>query len=337
MGASAAAVFAIVTLGLQGACGLGGSRSSARWGSPSSCGWSPGAHGGYRIVLVGVGCAAFLSAVVQYLFTRANIYDAQAALVWLTGSLARANWALIGQLALALAVLLPAGRVARRVAAADRARRRHRDRARVRRRVAPTCCCCSPSCSSASAVAAAGPVSFAGFLAGPIATALNGGRTTLLGADAHRRRPSSPPRDYVGAYLDRRPQPARRRRHRRLRRTVPAVAARHRAHDKEHLMTDRPRPPSGTPRLVARDLTLGYDERVVVDGRQCRAPRTARSPSSSAPTPAASRPCCAGWPGCSSRAAARCCSTGSRSTAYPPRRSRARSACCPRTRSPPRA
>jgi len=34
----------------------------------------------------------------------------------------------------------------------------------------------------AVAVAAAGPIAFVSFLAGPIARALNGGRTTLLGA-----------------------------------------------------------------------------------------------------------------------------------------------------------
>ena len=35
---------------------------------------------------------------------------------------------------------------------------------------------------TAVAVAAAGPIAFVAFLAGPIARALNGGRTTLLGA-----------------------------------------------------------------------------------------------------------------------------------------------------------
>ena len=121
------------------------------------------------------------------------------------------------------------------------------------------------------AVAAAGPVPFAGFLAGPIAKALNAGRTTLLGAMLTGAALVTAA-DYVGAYLDRRPQPARRRRHRRLRRTVPAVAAGHRAHDKELLMTialtrsARARP-ARRPRPHPRLRRTGRRRR-----GQCRAP-----------------------------------------------------------------
>ena len=68
----------------------------------------------------------------------------------------------------------------------------------------------------------------------------------------------------------------------------------------------------------------------------CRS-RTAGSPSSSAPTPAASPRCCAGWPGCCGRARARCCSTARRSTGCRPSRSPARWGCSRRTRSRPRA
>ena len=42
---------------------------------------------GYRLVLVGIGIAAMLYSVIDYLMTRANIWDAQVALRWLTGSL----------------------------------------------------------------------------------------------------------------------------------------------------------------------------------------------------------------------------------------------------------
>ena len=180
MGASAAAVFAIVTLGLQGP-------AVSAFAVVGALGVSvvvrvvAGAHGGYRIVLVGVGSAAFLSAVVQYLFTRANIDDAQAALGWLTGSLARANWALIAQLTLALAVLLP---LVAWLAGSLRLTELGQNTA--------TALGSSPRRTDgllllavllvSVAVAAAGPVSFAGFLAGPIAKALNAGRTTLLGA-----------------------------------------------------------------------------------------------------------------------------------------------------------
>ena len=50
------------------------------------------------------------------------------------------------------------------------------------------------------AVAAAGPVSLAGFLAGPIARALNAGRTTLLGA-ALTGAALVTGADHLGAYL----------------------------------------------------------------------------------------------------------------------------------------
>ena len=138
MGASAAAVFAIVTLGLQGpavsAFAIGGALGVSLVGAPRRrrARRLPHRAGGRGLA------RPSSSAVVQYLFTRANIYDAQAALVWLTGSLARANWALIDPARARPGGAAPAGRVARRVTAADRARPGHRDRARVRRRGAPT-------------------------------------------------------------------------------------------------------------------------------------------------------------------------------------------------------
>ena len=54
---------------------------------------------------------------------------------------------------------------------------------------------------TAVAVAAAGPIAFVAFLAGPIARALNGGRTTLRRRRPDRRRRSSSAADYVADYL----------------------------------------------------------------------------------------------------------------------------------------
>ena len=198
MGASAAAVFAIVTLGLSGPA----VSAFAVVGALGVCAvirLVAGDHAGYRLVLVGVGSAAFLSAVVQYLFTRADIYDAQAALIWLTGSLAAANWTLITQLAVALAVLLP---LVAWCARSLRLTELGRDTA--------TALGSSPRRTDlllglavllvSVAVAAAGPVSFAGFLAGPIARALNAGRTSLLAA-ALTGAALVTGADYIGAYL----------------------------------------------------------------------------------------------------------------------------------------
>lgn len=198
MGASAAAVFAIVTLGLQGAA-VSGFAIAGALGVSLVVRLIAGSHGGYRIVLVGVGCAAFLSSVVQYLFTRANIYDAQAALVWLTGSLARANWVLISQLAIALAVLLPlvwwfAGALRLTELGPDTATALGSSPRRTDFLLLLAVLLVSVG------VAAAGPVAFTGFLAGPIARALNGGRTTLVGALLTGALVVTTG-DYLGAYL----------------------------------------------------------------------------------------------------------------------------------------
>lgn len=63
--------------------------------------------GGYRLVLVGVGIGAALTAVNAYLVTRARLQDAASAAVWLTGSLADTGWDTVVPLLGCLAVLLP--------------------------------------------------------------------------------------------------------------------------------------------------------------------------------------------------------------------------------------
>jgi len=62
---------------------------------------------GYRLVLVGIGITAMLGSVVSYLLTRAEIFEAQRATVWLTGSLNGRSWDHVRPMAWALAVLVP--------------------------------------------------------------------------------------------------------------------------------------------------------------------------------------------------------------------------------------
>ena len=50
-----------------------------------------GLHG-FRLILVGIGMAAMLTAANDYLITRAKLIEAQDAAVWLTGSLNAAAW-----------------------------------------------------------------------------------------------------------------------------------------------------------------------------------------------------------------------------------------------------
>ncbi|HET7684224.1 MAG TPA: iron chelate uptake ABC transporter family permease subunit, partial [Marmoricola sp.] len=97
LGASAAAVFAIVTLAARGwtvsAAAVLGALAVAvlvRWQAGAV-----GRSGAHRLVLIGIGVSAALQSVVQYLFTRADVYDAQLVLRWLTGSLNAASWPVI--------------------------------------------------------------------------------------------------------------------------------------------------------------------------------------------------------------------------------------------------
>jgi len=62
---------------------------------------------GYRLILVGIGLSAVLGAVNSYLLTRAEVEDAQAAQVWITGSLNGRGWEQAAPLGVGLAVLLP--------------------------------------------------------------------------------------------------------------------------------------------------------------------------------------------------------------------------------------
>jgi len=140
-----------------------------------------GDHGGFRLVLAGIGMAAAMQSVIQYVFTRVDEYDVQLVLRWLTGSVNGVAWQTIGLLGIALAVLLPATAWAARSlraselgedAAAGLGVGRGRSDVLMLLGVLLV----------AVGVAAAGPIAFVAFLSGPIARALNGGRTTLLAA-----------------------------------------------------------------------------------------------------------------------------------------------------------
>jgi iron complex transport system permease protein len=63
---------------------------------------------GYRLVLIGIAIAAMMVAATDYLLTRSTLEQAQAANVWLTGSLNGRGWEHVRPVAGALAILLPA-------------------------------------------------------------------------------------------------------------------------------------------------------------------------------------------------------------------------------------
>ena len=58
---------------------------------------------GYRLILVGIGVAAVLTSVVSYLLVKAEVYEAQRAAQWLTGSLNGRGWEHVRPVAVALA------------------------------------------------------------------------------------------------------------------------------------------------------------------------------------------------------------------------------------------
>ena len=62
-----------------------------------------------RLVLVGVGMNAVLTAGITFLIVRAEINDASRAVLWLTGSVYSSDWGDVRVLAGALTVLIPAG------------------------------------------------------------------------------------------------------------------------------------------------------------------------------------------------------------------------------------
>ena len=179
-GASAAAVIAMVVFGASGAVVSGAALigalgvaaiiyaiSSGR--SLGSGGGNRGNAAGNRLILAGVGIAAALHAVVNFLMTRADIRTAADALVWLNGSLNSANWDRAAMLSLALLVLVPAvialaGPLRILELGDDAAAGLGIHVGATRFAIVVTAVALA-----AVATAAAGPVAFVAFLAGPIA------------------------------------------------------------------------------------------------------------------------------------------------------------------------
>jgi iron complex transport system permease protein len=63
----------------------------------------------YRLILIGIAIGAFMNAVTSWLLTKADIYDAARAAVWLAGDVSGAGWRDVQPLWVAMAVLTPAG------------------------------------------------------------------------------------------------------------------------------------------------------------------------------------------------------------------------------------
>ncbi|TDO62689.1 iron complex transport system permease protein [Kribbella sp. VKM Ac-2571] len=107
-GASAFAVFAIVTLGLTGvtvsAFAIAGAVLTAF--IMYVLAWRHGVSS-YRLILIGIGIGAIATSITSYLLTKARVEIAQQALIWLTGSLNGRDWSNVRSLAITFVVLLP--------------------------------------------------------------------------------------------------------------------------------------------------------------------------------------------------------------------------------------
>ncbi|MET0672743.1 MAG: iron chelate uptake ABC transporter family permease subunit [Microbacterium pygmaeum] len=174
-GASAAAAFAIVILGLSGT-------AVSLFAIVSGLGVAllvyvlsyKGGAAGTRLILIGIGMAAMLDAAINYILSRAGQWDLQEALRWLTGSLNGTTWTQVVPALIAMVILGPlllsrsrnlgALQLGDDTAAALGVRV---ERTRLVVIVAAVGLI-------AFATAAAGPIAFVAFLSGPIAARILG-------------------------------------------------------------------------------------------------------------------------------------------------------------------
>ena len=180
-GASAAAAFAIVVLGLSGptvslvaiVAGLG--VALVIYGLAYRDGVA-----GARLVLVGIGVAAMLQGILYWVLLQAGAWDYQYVLRWLTGSLNGTSWSEVMLTASALLVLGPVllgrTRALTAVQLGDETASALGVRVERTRIVVIVCAVVLV----AFATAGAGPIAFVAFLSGPIAARLVGPNGSLL-------------------------------------------------------------------------------------------------------------------------------------------------------------
>ncbi|MGW5286024.1 FecCD family ABC transporter permease [Rhodococcus pyridinivorans] len=180
-GASAAAAFAIIVLGLGGtgvsvvAIVAGLAVALLIYGLSYR-----GGVAGTRLILIGIGIAAMLDSVTSYLLSTAATWDLQETMRWLTGSLNGATWGATVPVVAALLVLAPVLLVQTRnlsmVQLGDDAAQALGVRVERTRVFAIV----SAVGLIAFATAAAGPIAFVAFLSGPIAARIVGRGTSLF-------------------------------------------------------------------------------------------------------------------------------------------------------------
>ncbi len=175
-GASAAAVFCIIMLGLTGFSVALGALAGAVLTALViyALSWRGGVTA-YRVVLIGIGMAAIMGAVMSWLFTRARLFEVQKALGWLIGSLNASNTGDIAVIAVALVILLPVTMLLVRALDAMQLGDDTATALGTRVEAVRLSLMLVAVAHAAFATAAVGPVTFVAFVAGPIARNLLSG------------------------------------------------------------------------------------------------------------------------------------------------------------------
>jgi iron complex transport system permease protein len=180
-GASTAAVFAIVMLGLSetGVSVFAIAASLVVAVLVYTLSFRDGVAG-TRLILIGIGLASMLNSATSYLLSQAGQWDLHQATRWLAGSLNNATWAQVYPVVLAMTVCTPVllfiGRDLMLMELGDDAAAALGIRLERTRFVAIV----AAVGLIAFATAATGPIAFVAFLAGPIAARLFGPGGTLL-------------------------------------------------------------------------------------------------------------------------------------------------------------
>ncbi|MCT1514729.1 FecCD family ABC transporter permease [Dietzia cercidiphylli] len=174
-GASAAAAFAIVVLGLGGAqvsafaIVMGIAVALAIYLLAYR-----GGVVGTRLVLIGIGTAAMLNAATNYILKTAPQWELQEAMRWITGSLNGASWSQVQPVLVACLVFAPVLLLKSRDLSMLRLGDDTASALGVRTELTRIMLIVAAVGLIAFATAAAGPIAFVAFLSGPIAARLVG-------------------------------------------------------------------------------------------------------------------------------------------------------------------
>lgn len=180
-GASAAAAFAIITLGL-------GSTQVSVFAIVAGLAIALLVYGlsfkggvvGTRLILIGIAIAAMLDSMTAYVLSRAAQWDLQQASRWLTGSLNGTRWSEVVPVAIALVVLVPILLAQSRNLSASQLGDDTASALGVRVERTRLLVIVAAVGLIAFATAAAGPIAFVAFLSGPIAARIVGPGASLL-------------------------------------------------------------------------------------------------------------------------------------------------------------